>query len=84
MSFLKSIFSTKEKPINSYSDFWKWFVENEQKFFKALKDQGNINKVFFQRLAPKLNELKDGFYFLAGMYDDDLTSGSIRITTVTL
>lgn len=71
MSFLKSIFKTKEEPINSYSDFWNWFQQNENKFYKVLKEQGNINKVFFDKLAPKLDELKDGFWFLAGMYDDN-------------
>ncbi|MDT0554651.1 DUF695 domain-containing protein [Patiriisocius hiemis] len=71
MSFLKSIFNAKEKPIDSYSDFWNWFEQNEKKFHKVLKEQGNINKVFFDKLAPKLNELKDGFWFLAGMYDDN-------------
>lgn len=70
MSFFNSIFSAKEEPINSYSDFWNWFVQNEKKFHKVLKDQGNIKKVFFDKLAPKLNELQDGFWFLAGMYDD--------------
>jgi hypothetical protein len=71
MSFLKSLFNTKEQPINSYFDFWNWFEQNELKFYKALKDQGNVNKVFFDKLAPKLNELKDGFWFLAGMFDDN-------------
>lgn len=71
MSFLKSIFSAKEQPVKSYSDFWNWFEQNEKKFYKVLKEQGNINKVFFDKLAPKLNELKDGFWFLAGMYDDN-------------
>lgn len=71
MSFLKSMFNKKEQPINSYSDFWNWFEQNEQKFYKVLKNQGNINKVFFDKLAPKLNELKDGFWYLAGMYDDN-------------
>nr|MBA3986702.1 DUF695 domain-containing protein [Flavobacteriales bacterium] len=71
MSFLKSLFKTKDQAINSYSDFWNWFGENEQKFYKVLKVQGNINLVFFDKLAPKLNELKDGFWFLAGMYDDN-------------
>jgi hypothetical protein len=71
MSFLKSLFKTTEEPINSYSDFWNWFVQNEQKFYKVIKDQGNINKVFFDKLAPKLNELKDGFWFLAGMFEDN-------------
>ncbi|PCJ63624.1 MAG: DUF695 domain-containing protein [Bacteroidetes bacterium] len=71
MSFFKSIFRTKEEPITSYSEFWKWFEQNEKKFYKVLKDQGNINKVFFEKLSPKLNELKDGFWFLAGMYNDN-------------
>lgn len=71
MSFLKSLFNTKKQPINSYADFWNWFEQNEQKFHKVLKNQGNINKVFFDKLAPKLNELKDGFWYLAGMYDEN-------------
>ncbi len=71
MRFLKSIFGTKEEPINSYSDFWNWFEQNEKKFYEVLKGQGNVNKVFFDRVGPKLNELKDGFWFLAGMYDDN-------------
>ena len=71
MSFLKSIFNTKEEPINSYSDFWKWFEQNEKKFYKVLKEEGNVNKIFFEKLEPKLKELKDGFWYLAGMYDDE-------------
>ena len=71
MSFLKSLFSTKEQPINSYADFWNWFQENEKKFYKVLKDQGNINKIFFDKLSPKLDELKDGYWFLVGMSDDN-------------
>lgn len=71
MNFLRSIFSTKEKPIHSNNDFWEWFERNEKKFYNVLKRQGDINRLFFDQLAPKLNELKDGFWFLAGMYDDN-------------
>ncbi|WP_299535501.1 DUF695 domain-containing protein [Ulvibacterium sp.] len=70
MNFIKSLFDKKETPINSYSDFWNWFRENEQKFYDVIRRQGNVNKVFFDKLAPKLNELKDGFWFLAGMCSD--------------
>lgn len=70
MSFLKSLFKTKDQPINSYTDFWNWFEQNEQKFYKVLKNQGNVTNLFFDKLTPKLNELKDGFWFLAGMYND--------------
>lgn len=71
MSFLKSMFNTKGEPVNSYSDFWKWFEKNEKKFYKVLKNQGDIKEIFFKKLAPKLDELKDGFWYLAGMYDDN-------------
>ncbi|GAB5400641.1 MAG: hypothetical protein Aureis2KO_22260 [Aureisphaera sp.] len=71
MSFLKSLFKTKEEPIKSYDDFWNWFEQNEKKFFKVLKNQGNIKRYFFNKLELKLNELKEGFWFLAGMFDDN-------------
>ncbi|WP_074407382.1 DUF695 domain-containing protein [Aquimarina megaterium] len=73
MSFLKSLFNTKEQQINSYSDFWDWFLENEKKFHNVLKKQGDIKSVFFDKLAPKLNALKDGFWYLAGMYDENIS-----------
>lgn len=70
MSFIKSLFNKKEEPINSYADFWNWFQNNEKKFHNVIKNQGNINKVFFEKLSPKLAELKDGFWFLVGMSDE--------------
>ncbi len=72
MNFLKPIFSKKEESINSYSDFWNWFQKNERKFYKVLKEEGNVNKIFFEKLGPKLNELKEGFWYLAGMYNDEV------------
>ncbi len=71
MSFLK-IFQTKDEPIHSYSDFWKWFNKNAKVFFKVVKGKGNIEKDFFDKLSPKLDELKDGFWYVTGMYSDDL------------
>src|SRR5882757_2259292 len=71
MSFLKNIFKTKEEPLQSGEDFWNWFRKNEKTFHKVIKDQGNIEKDFFDKLSPKLNELKDGFFYLTGMYDDN-------------
>jgi hypothetical protein len=71
MNIIKSLFKRKEKPIQSYGDFWKWFNENERVFFKVVKEEGNIEKVFFDILSEKLNELKEGFYYLTGMFDKD-------------
>jgi len=71
MNVIKSIFSKKDEPVISYKDFWNWFKKNEKNFFKVLKEEGNVEKEFFNKLSPKLDELKDGFYFLAGMYNDN-------------
>ncbi len=71
MSFLKNIFKTKDEPIHSYEDFWNWFTRNAKTFRKVVKGQGNVEKDFFDKLSPKLKELKDGFWYLTGMYDDD-------------
>jgi hypothetical protein len=71
MNFLKNIFGKKETPINSYSDFWNWFQNNEKTFFNVVKNHKNIEKDFFDKLSPKLSELKDGYFYLTGMYDDN-------------
>ncbi len=71
MSFFKSVLHLKHQPVKSYTEFWNWFLKKEQKFYKVVKERGNIDKVFFSRLAPKLNELKEGIWFLTGMCDED-------------
>ncbi len=69
MSLIKSIFKKKEMPIRTYADFWNWFGEHEARFHQVVKFQGDIHKVFFDKLAPKLNELHENIYFLTGMAD---------------
>lgn len=71
MSFIKKIFGKKDPPIKSYIDFWNWFQENEKIFFNVVKSNKNFEKDFFDKLSPKLSELKDGYFYLAGMYDDN-------------
>jgi len=69
MSLIKSIFKQKEEQIKSYSDFWKWFQENEKDFYNVVKRNKDIKKNFFDKLSPKLNQLREGFFYLTGMYD---------------
>lgn len=71
MSFLKNIFAKKDEPIKNYSDFWNWFQNNEKIFFNIVKENKNIEKDFFDKLSHKLEELKDGYFYLTGMYDDN-------------
>jgi uncharacterized protein DUF695 len=70
MSILKNIFGKKEESIKSYDDFWIWFLKNENIFFKAVQNQKNIEEIFFNKLSAKLEELKDGYFFLTGMATD--------------
>ena len=70
MSFLDKILGRKDAPIQSYNDFWNWFSANEKGFFKTVQSGENIHQGFFERLAPKLDEIHEGIYFLTGMFDD--------------
>ena len=71
MSFLKNIFSKKDKPLKGNDDFWCWFQKNERAFFNVVKQEGNIEEGFFSKLSPKLEELREGYFYLTGMYDDN-------------
>ncbi len=70
MSILKNFFAKKEKPIHTIEEFWQWFQENEQTFFNVVKKRDAIEEDFFDRLSPKLKELKEGIFFLSGMLND--------------
>lgn len=70
MSFLNKLLKSKEEKIKSYDSFWKWFQHNESAFFKVIKTNGDIERDFFRKLGPKLADLRDGYYYLAGMFDD--------------
>lgn len=70
MSFLSSLFKRKDESITSYQDFWNWFIKNEKIFFRVVKEHRNVEKEFFDKLSPQLNAIKDGFFYLTGMYDN--------------
>lgn len=71
MSLFKNIFGKKENHIKNYHDFWAWFLENEKSFFIAVKNMVDIEKAFFNKLSSKLSELREGYFFLTGMFDDN-------------
>ena len=70
MNFIKNIFNKKEQKINSYEDFWTWFKTQQKSFFDTVKQGNDIERNFFNKLSPKLKELKDGYCYLTGMLDD--------------
>ncbi|MDR2038564.1 MAG: DUF695 domain-containing protein [Bacteroidales bacterium] len=70
---MKSKPDNKNDELNDrYEKFWRWFQENEKEFFFTVKQSSNIEERFFDQLSPKLGEIKDGFFFLAGMLGDDI------------
>lgn len=71
MSIIKNIFNKKDKPIKNYADFWLWFVENEKVFHEVVKNRGDIEKEFFDKISPKLAEIKKGYFYLTGMFDEN-------------
>jgi hypothetical protein len=71
MKFFRSFFKKESQPIQSNSDFWDWFVVHQKKFYRVVKYKGPVNRIFFHPLSEKLNELKEGFWFLVGMCDEN-------------
>jgi hypothetical protein len=71
MGILNQLFGKNEEPVKTYDDFWGWFQKHEKAFFKVVKNQKNIEKDFFDKLSLKLAELKDGYFYLTGMLDDN-------------
>ena len=71
MGLFDKIFKKKEDKIQTYEDFWNWFSANQQIFHSVVRTGKNIETDFFCKLSPKLEELKDGFFYLTGMYDDN-------------
>ncbi|MBZ4189170.1 DUF695 domain-containing protein [Niabella beijingensis] len=71
MRFLKNIFRKKDEPVKNYADFWSWFQKHEKTFFNVVKNQKDVETEFFDKLSPKLSALKEGYFYLTGMYDDN-------------
>src|SRR5689334_17193507 len=71
MSLFGKIFKKKEDPVRSYADFWNWFSKNASRFYGVVKNHNDIEHGFFDKLGPKLDELKDGFWYLTGMCNDE-------------
>ena len=71
MSLINKVFKKNEIQIKSYDDFWNWFQQNEKDFYKVVKKHKDIEKGFFDKLSPKLDQLRDGFFYLTGMLNSD-------------
>lgn len=77
MGFFNNLFSKKETTITTNADFWRWFEQYAETFYKITETGENIQN-FHDKLAPKLQDLREGYYFLSGMYSD--TTAELVIT----
>ncbi|MFT4534788.1 MAG: hypothetical protein ACJA1A_001610 [Saprospiraceae bacterium] len=75
MGILRSIFGKSkhkktEVVITNITEFWNWFDENQEAFYKTVKTNGNIEKYFFSKLGPQLDQLRSKIFYVTGNYDD--------------
>lgn len=71
MSFLNKLIGKKEDSIKTYEEFWIWFQKNKEKFVDVVQKDNDIENNFLNILSSKLNNVKDGFYFLTGLLDNN-------------
>ncbi|WP_419869757.1 DUF695 domain-containing protein [Chryseobacterium sp. CT-SW4] len=65
--------------IESYEDFWNWFLNHEQEFYKIVKEGKYIEEKFFDVISPQLKKLNTGYYYLAGMSDEKVAELVITV-----
>lgn len=70
MKLFKNLFGNDE-PITSYSAFWEWFQKYQKQFYDVVKQRGNIERDFFDKVTPKLAQLKEGLFLLCGPWDEN-------------
>lgn len=75
MGILRKIFGKSkskktELVLTDITEFWNWFDENQQTFYKTVKTKGNIEKYFFSKLGPQLDQLRNEIFYVTGNYDD--------------
>lgn len=54
----------------SSTDFWTWFQANQTSFHASVKANDRVVETFLDKLGPELAKLKEGIYFLTGMFDE--------------
>lgn len=75
MSFLKKLWGSQKQKMpaneNVYTAFWQWFEQHQQDFHRIVAEGSNsdIEHNFFDRLAPELEKVHSGIFFLTGMFD---------------
>lgn len=65
--------------------FWNWFSDHSEEFLEIVKAQQDVAKLFVNPVLDQLNKLRNGYYVLVGMIEDDLAEliitadGDVRV-----
>lgn len=70
MHTLHQLLGASGDSIVDYDSFWSWFWKNERSFHRVLRKGTNVNEAFFDKVTPRLTEVKEGLHCLAGMIDE--------------
>lgn len=70
MSFFRKLFTKKTAPTDTYEKFWAWFTDNAQEFYAVVKSGKNIENDFFDKLSPRLADIREGYFYVTGMLND--------------
>ncbi|WP_099367342.1 DUF695 domain-containing protein [Sphingobacterium sp. 1.A.4] len=57
---------------SQYQSFWNWFKDNSENFLQTLRARENVEENLIAILAPKIEELDLGLFFLIGIENDDV------------
>lgn len=67
------LFGKKEEaPVRTNAEFWNWFKSHHKAFYKIVSKGENVEEAFFTQLGPKLDQLRPGYWFLCGMYNETM------------
>ena len=73
MGLFSKVFGGNGGQVETYEDFWKWFLVHDQKFYDVLMSQKNIHRDFYEKLPPKLKAINlDEIAFAGGKKSDDI------------
>ncbi|MDR1889204.1 MAG: DUF695 domain-containing protein [Zoogloeaceae bacterium] len=71
----KGFVRQKEELALACREFWLYFRQHAPEFFAVINQNrrdapADVDEKFFQKIAPLLEKISDGFFFLAGKYDE--------------
>src|SRR5690349_21419214 len=71
MGIFDRLFGNPSENVNPYAAFWKWFAQHERRFHQAVMTGNNVEEEFLNGLSDELEKIRDGFFFITGVFDEE-------------